>query len=115
MPYAVNKGYDILNSQGILIQRVAPAQTNFAAQLNDASGQNQEDTFLLRSYSSVAEIEAARDRKLTELNLSISRLKQQNPEQVSSALAALQHKRNKCIARFSRYIQRYRKLSATAR
>ena len=58
----VDKGYDVLNSQGMLIRRV-PARE--ALVTNDDSAQRIEDNSLLTSYSSVEEIAAHRDRRLS--------------------------------------------------
>jgi hypothetical protein len=57
----VDKGYDVLSSQGILIRRV-PARETLVT--NDDTAQRAEDNSLLTSYSTVEEIAAHRDRRL---------------------------------------------------
>ncbi|UTW44433.1 hypothetical protein KFE80_08495 [bacterium SCSIO 12696] len=64
------QGYDILNNVGKLLQTVEPhvvmTEEQKAAKLR-LQQQQVEDQYLLKSYSSVSEIEAARDRKLESL------------------------------------------------
>ncbi len=56
----VDKGYDVLNSQGVLVRRV-PAK-KVVEEVDPV--RQAEDQILLSSYSSVEEIEAHRDRRL---------------------------------------------------
>ena len=74
-PELVANGYDVLNRNGRLLQTVAPhvvkSDAERAAEKLKRS-QQEEDVFLLKSYSTVAEIEAARDRKLESLKRDIA-------------------------------------------
>ena len=64
-------GYDVLDSRGQLIERVAPAREISAeesALLNQSAAIQASDQILLTSYSTTDEIEAHRDRKLLGLS-----------------------------------------------
>ena len=64
-------GYDILDSRGQLIERVAPARQISAeesALLNQSAAMQANDQMLLASYSTADEIEAHKDRKLLGLS-----------------------------------------------
>lgn len=67
-PQYVEKGYDVISPSGQLILHVPPLTER---QNKDDSGavnsQRADDHYLLRSYSSVAEVKAAGDRKLRQL------------------------------------------------
>lgn len=69
------KGYDVLSNRGRVLETVAPhvplTDAERVAKARHAS-QQEEDRYLLRSYSSVADIEAARDRKLDSLRREIA-------------------------------------------
>jgi hypothetical protein len=76
----IAKGYQVLNEQGIVIDRVEPlAEGVDGEQLRRArlaaDAERRRDESLLRKYSTVADIEAARDRALRELKIRISILK----------------------------------------
>ncbi len=66
----VDKGYEVLNSQGMLIERVPPRQLSSESdQLDEA--RRTDDQILLASYSAVPEIEAHRNRRLTGIQSQI--------------------------------------------
>ncbi len=76
-PQYVANGYEILSRSGQVLRVVPPAPTEEeAARLAEerrlAEEQAQRDRELRRRYGSVAEIEAARDRVLQELQFSIN-------------------------------------------
>ena len=85
----VTNGYEVLNEAGQVVRVVAPAKTDTElereaaqARIRDAeaaaeAAQLERDTFLLRRYSTVADIQAARDRSLRELDIRISILNSQ--------------------------------------
>ncbi|KAF1056271.1 MAG: hypothetical protein GAK44_00275 [Pseudomonas delhiensis] len=65
----IGKGYEVLNEQGRVIRVVAPAPT--AAEIQQqkvAAAQASSDAQLLRLYSSVEDVDRARERKLSELD-----------------------------------------------
>ncbi len=68
-PEFVDKGYDVVSKNGQLILRVPPYTEKKEGELDadKQGGQSDSDEYLLRSYSSVAEIDAASDRKLLQL------------------------------------------------
>ena len=85
MPAAyVSNGYEILNESGQVVSVVPPAKTateleqdaaaarSRAADTAAEAAQLERDTFLLRRYSTVQDIEAARDRSLRELDIRIA-------------------------------------------
>ncbi|MCV6604468.1 MAG: hypothetical protein OIF34_04120, partial [Porticoccaceae bacterium] len=69
------KGYDVLNNAFKVLHTIEPhvilSDEEKAAKLA-LEQQQVEDQYLLKSYSSVAEIEAARDRKLESLSRDIA-------------------------------------------
>ena len=84
----VSSGYEILNESGQVVRVVRPAKTDTdfeqdaaAARVQDAeaaqAAQFERDTFLLRRYSTIQDIEAARDRLLRELYILIAILNTQ--------------------------------------
>ena len=85
----VSGGYEILNESGQVVRVVPPAKTDTeferdaaAARVQDAeaaaqAAQLERDTFLLRRYSTIQDIEAARDRLLRELDILIAILNSQ--------------------------------------
>ena len=80
----VGSGYEVLNESGQIVHVVPPAKTDtelerdaVAARAQEAeataqAAQLERDTFLLRRYSTIQYIEAARDRSLRELDIRIA-------------------------------------------
>ena len=80
----VSDGYEVLSESGQVVRVVPPAKTETelerdaaAKQARDAeaaaeAAQLERDTFLLRRYSTIQDIEAARDRSLRELDIRIA-------------------------------------------
>ena len=80
----VGSGYEVLNESGQIVRVVPPAKTDtelerdaVAARAQEAeaaaqAAQLERDTFLLRRYSTIEDIEAARDRSLRELDIRIA-------------------------------------------
>ena len=80
----VGSGYEVLNESGQIVRVVPPAKTDtelerdaVAARAQEAeaaaqAAQLERDTFLLRRYSAIQYIEAARDRSLRELDIRIA-------------------------------------------
>ena len=80
----VGSGYEVLNESGQIVRVVPPAKTDtelerdaVAARAQEAeaaaqAAQLERDTFLLRRYSTIQDIEAARDRLLRELDIRIA-------------------------------------------
>ncbi len=68
-PEYIADGYEVLNPSGSLIEVVPPHNPVVvdAQQLSVKAEQQREDQMLLRSYSSIAEIEAAKERRLSQL------------------------------------------------
>jgi hypothetical protein len=85
----VSDGYEVLSESGQVVRVVPPAKTEtelerdaVAQRAREAeaaaeAAQLERDTFLLRRYSSVQDIEAARDRSLRELDIRIAILNSQ--------------------------------------
>ncbi len=79
-PEYVKDGYEVVNPDGVVIE-VVPRQLTAEEQKSaDAAAAEEKrlrewDTTLLRRYSSVEDIEAARDRTLNDLNIRVSILK----------------------------------------
>ena len=68
-PEYAGKGYDVLNEQGRVIRKVAPALP--AAELERRERERQQaaaDAQLLKLYSSVEDVDRAKTRKLAELD-----------------------------------------------
>ena len=77
----VSSGYEVLNESGQILRVVPPAKTDTELERDAAAARAQEaqaaaqaaqlerDTFLLRRYSTIQDIEAARDRSLRELDI----------------------------------------------
>ena len=94
----VSDGYEVLSESGQVVRVVPPAKTETelerdaaAKQARDAeaaaeAAQLERDTFLLRRYSTIQDIEAARDRSLRELDIRIAILNSQR-ETLSHQLA----------------------------
>ncbi len=79
-PEYVQKGYEVVTVSGKLIKRVAPAVDAQTAAKQEAQRQRQAqldewDTLLKRRYSSVADIEAAKQRKLSVIDNSVAILR----------------------------------------
>lgn len=82
-PNMVRNGYEIMNSAGMVIEKVAPSATEeqIAAQKADLARKQEEariaewEKSLSRRYRSVQEIEAARDRQLREFANQVAILK----------------------------------------
>ena len=80
----VGSGYEVLNESGQIVRVVPPAKTDtelerdaVAARAQEAeaaaqAAQLERDTFLLRRYSTIQDIDAARDRSLRELDIRIA-------------------------------------------
>ena len=80
----VTNGYEVLNETGQVVRVVQPAKTETeleqeaartrvqAAEAAAEAAKLERDTFLLRRYSTVEDIEAARDRSLRELEIRIA-------------------------------------------
>ena len=85
----VSSGYEVLNESGQIVRVVPPAKTDTELERDAAAARAQEaeaaaqaaqlerDTFLLRRYSTIQDIEAARDRSLRELDIRIAILNSQ--------------------------------------
>ena len=85
----VSGGYEVLNESGQLVQVVPATKTDTELERDAAAARAQEaeaaaqaaqlerDTFLLRRYSTIQDIEAARDRSLRELDIRIAILSSQ--------------------------------------
>ena len=80
----VGSGYEVLNESGQIVRVVPPAKTDTELERDAAAARAQEaqvaaqaaqlerDTFLLRRYSTIQDIEAVRDRSLRELDIRIA-------------------------------------------
>jgi hypothetical protein len=91
------KGYEILTSDGRLIEVVSPQTEDDSVDQKDdavaAKARAREDKFILSSYSTVEEIDQAKKRKLTQLDREINLVKsnladtrkQREQEQVRAA------------------------------
>ena len=85
----VSDGYEVLSESGQVVRVVPPAKTETELERDAAAerareaeaaaeaAQLERDTFLLRRYSTVEDIEAARDRSLRELDIRIAILNSQ--------------------------------------
>lgn len=94
----VSDGYEVLSESGQVVRVVPPAKTETelerdaaAKRARDAeaaaeAAQLERDTFLLRRYSTIQDLEAARDRSLRELDIRIAILNSQR-ETLSDQLA----------------------------
>lgn len=72
-PQYIGKGYEVLDDQGRLLRTIPPAPTaEERAKLEQAKLQANSDTQLLRLYSSLEDVDRARERKLTELEGAIA-------------------------------------------
>lgn len=86
-PEAIKNGYEVLNDQGVVV-RVVPAQMTpeEVAELDEQTAreraareakalQEQKDQLLLMRYSSISDIEAARERALQSIRIRVSILR----------------------------------------
>ncbi|MDF3932472.1 DUF4124 domain-containing protein [Pseudomonas citronellolis] len=65
----IGKGYEVLNEQGRVIRVVPPAPTaEELKQRKAAAAQASSDAQLLRLYTSVEDVDRARERKMSELD-----------------------------------------------
>ncbi|MFS7150562.1 hypothetical protein, partial [Escherichia coli] len=65
----IGKGYQVLNDQGRVIHTVPPAPTaEELRQRKAAQAQASSDAQLLRLYSSLEDVDRARERRLAELD-----------------------------------------------
>ena len=72
-PQYIGKGYEVLDEQGRLLRTIPPAPSaEERERLNKAKLQATSDTQLLRLYSSLEDVDRARERKLTELDGAIA-------------------------------------------
>ncbi|TWI57593.1 uncharacterized protein DUF4124 [Pseudomonas duriflava] len=88
-PEYAGKGYDILSEQGRVIKIVPPAPP--AEELHRRAAarlQAQADAKLLRLYSSVADVDRARQRKLSELD-GLAAIKRSNLQSLDQQRATL--------------------------
>ncbi|BAP81542.1 MAG: DUF4124 domain-containing protein [Pseudomonadales bacterium] len=68
-PQFIGRGYEVLNDQGRVTQVVPPAPTAQERQLLlEAKARAETDAQLLRLYASVADVERAKARRLSELD-----------------------------------------------
>ncbi|MCQ4318990.1 DUF4124 domain-containing protein [Stutzerimonas stutzeri] len=68
-PQFIGRGYEVLNDQGRVTQVVPPAPTAQERQLLlEAKARAESDAQLLRLYASVADVERAKARRLSELD-----------------------------------------------
>ncbi|MEZ0150971.1 MAG: hypothetical protein AB9Q22_03550 [Candidatus Reddybacter sp.] len=78
-PGYVAQGYDILSYTGLLLDTVAPSVPQNAVERalrkKALGAREKEDRFILVSYSSVGEIQAAMARKLDQLNKEVKGIK----------------------------------------
>lgn len=74
-PRFVGKGYEILSKHGQVLEAIAPADTESSearlAREKALALREKEDRFILISFSTVAEIEAAKRRKLAQVEWDI--------------------------------------------
>nr|WP_259759502.1 DUF4124 domain-containing protein [Pseudomonas sp. GCEP-101] len=68
-PQYIGKGYQVLNEQGRVIREVPPAPTAAEIEQRKAdAARASSDQQLMRLYTSVEDVDRARDRKLAELD-----------------------------------------------
>ena len=86
----IGQGYEVLNDQGRVIRVVPPAPTPAEIQQRKAdAARANSDAQLLRLYTSVKDVDLARDRKLTELD-ALSSVSKGNLQALKSQHATLQ-------------------------
>ncbi len=89
-PEYVASGYEILSESGTVIDVIEPQvalEEMQISRLEAEAAQQKEDEMLLRTYSEIAELEAAMDRKLKQLDREIEII-QSNLEKNEKALDA---------------------------
>lgn len=79
-PKYVKKGYEVVTASGQVLQVIPPTPSaeeleKLAAQRKQEARMAEWDEYLLRRYSSVADIESARERKLADFDASMSILR----------------------------------------
>ncbi|MCW8195645.1 DUF4124 domain-containing protein [Proteobacteria bacterium 005FR1] len=79
-PRYVKKGYEVVTASGQVLQVVPPTPSDeelekLAAQREQEAKMAEWDEYLLRRYSSVGDIESARERKLADFDASMSILR----------------------------------------
>lgn len=68
-PQFIGRGYEVLNDQGRVTQVIPPAPTAQERQrIQEAKARAETDAQLLRLYASVADVERAKARRLSELD-----------------------------------------------
>ncbi|WP_417779374.1 DUF4124 domain-containing protein [Stutzerimonas xanthomarina] len=68
-PQFIGRGYEVLNDQGRVTQVIPPAPTAQERQrMQEAKARAETDAQLLRLYASVADVERAKARRLSELD-----------------------------------------------
>lgn len=97
-PEFIGKGYEVLNDQGRVVKVIAPAPTAEERQrLLAEKARASSDAQLLRLYSSPADVERARARKLAELDglISVARgnLQSARSQQTNLQSQAAEHER----------------------
>jgi len=86
----IGKGYQVLNEQGRVIREVPPAPTPEELKLRKAeAAQASSDAQLLRLYTSVEDVDRARERKLAELD-GLSSVAKANLQSLKTQQANLQ-------------------------
>lgn len=89
-PQYVGKGYQVLNEQGRVIREVPPAPTPEELKLQKAAAARaSSDAQLLRLYTSVDDVDRARERKLAELD-GLSSVAKANLQSLKTQQANLQ-------------------------
>jgi len=89
-PEYIGKGYEVLNEQGRVVRVVPPAPS--AAELEQQkadAARASSDAQLMRLYTSVSDVDLARDRKLTELD-ALASVSKGNLQALKSQQATLQ-------------------------
>ncbi len=72
-PQYIGNGYEVLDEQGRLLRTIPPAPTaEERVKLNQAKRQASADAQLLRLYSSLEDVDRARERKISELDGAIA-------------------------------------------
>jgi uncharacterized protein YeaO (DUF488 family) len=93
-PRYVKKGYEVVTATGQVLQVVPPAPSEeemeqLAARREQEAKMAEWDSYLMRRYSSIADIEAARERKLADFDASMSILRG-NANSIESQISDLQ-------------------------
>jgi hypothetical protein len=108
-PEAVDRGYEVFNSNGDIIKRVSPpltpAQRAAAAaeakrlekQAADRAAQQRHDNMLLRTFNTVQDIEHLRDNRLSALEGQL-RLVREHQQMLQARLSGLQAREAKLVS-----------------